>query len=53
MSQFTLPKSPKEMMPAKKVQAVLLKQDAAVTGEKPLKLGKKGPVLLDTDKDKK
>jgi hypothetical protein len=53
MAQFTLPKSPKGMMPAKKVNAILLKQDAATKGEK-LQLGGKGkPVLLDPDKDQK
>ena len=55
MSQFTLPKSPSKMMPAKKVQAILLKQDADVVGENSpkLKMKGKGPMLMDTDKDKK
>jgi hypothetical protein len=56
MAQFTLPKSPPKMMPAKKVNTILLKQDADVVGEK---IGSKvvpkgkGSGLLDTDKDKK
>ena len=56
MPQFTLPKSPPKMMPANKVNEVLLKQDKSVVGDKisaKVKPKGKGPVLLDTDKDMK